>query len=139
MLLRRARSEFCSIKGNQKSNHCQVLFRKYTSWACLLRSGLNCIFHRKPQLNITCRSLLNSLCDVYLSRTLKEKVVSSAKILQLDLILSVKPSMYSKNMRSPRANPCRTPEFLYFQEEILGTLFEIVREDSYEEHLILLL
>ena len=77
-------------------------FEKYTSCACFLGSGLNCIFHWKPQLLITCKSLFYSLCDLYLSKTCEKRDVPSAKILQVDWMLSGKSLMYIRNKRGPR-------------------------------------
>ena len=46
----------------------------------------------------------------------KNEVLSS-KILHIDIILPDKSFIYIKNKRGPSADPCSTPEFIYFQSE----------------------
>ena len=44
-----------------------------------MESILNCILNSKAQFLITCKSLFNTLCDLYLSKTCEKGDVSSAK------------------------------------------------------------
>ena len=83
-----------------------VTEREFTSCACLLGSRLNCIFHGKAQLLRTCKSLFNTLCDLYLLKTCGKRDVSLAKILQVHRMLSGKSLMYILNKRGPRSEPC---------------------------------
>ena len=64
------------------------------------------------------KSLFNTPCDLYLSKTCEKKDVSSAKILQVDRIFSGKSLMYIRNKLGPRTEPCGTPDFINSQEEI---------------------
>ena len=54
------------------------------SWACLLRSRLKVVFHRKTESLIFFRSLLNSIADVFISCTTKNREESSANNLAFD-------------------------------------------------------
>ena len=56
----------------------------------------------------------NTLCDLHLSKTCEKRDVSSAKILQVHRMLSVKSLIYIRNKRGPRAEPCGTPDFIKF-------------------------
>ena len=93
-------------------------FEKYTSWACLLGSGLKWIFHWMAQLLITCKSLFVSLCDLYLSETCVKRDMSPAKILQVYRMFCGKSLMYMSNKRGPRTEPCGTSDLINYQEEI---------------------
>ena len=95
-----------------------VFFEKYTSCACLLGPGLNCILHWKVQFLRAYKSLFGSLCDMDLSETFQNRDVSSTKILQVDWMLSGKSLMYIKNIRGPRTDPCGTPDFINSLEEV---------------------
>ena len=69
-----------NVTGRELSLFDFFFFEKYTSCACLLGSGLNCIFPWKVQLLITCKSLFNTICDLYLSQTCEKRDVLSTKI-----------------------------------------------------------
>ena len=107
----RAGYNFCIIECyGKKVSIIWFFFEKYTFFACLFGSGLNCIFHWKAQLLIICRSLLNSLCDLYLSKAYEKRDVSSAKNLQVDWMLSGKSLIYrNRNKRGPSTEACGTP------------------------------
>ena len=118
MLLSRADYKFCIIKCYRKRVFIALFFEKYTSCACLLGSGLNSIFHWKAWLLITCKSIFNTLCDLYLSKTCEKRDASSAKVLQVDWMLSGKSLTHIRNKRGRWIEPCGTPDFINSQEEI---------------------
>ena len=72
----------------------------------------------KAQLLITCKSLFNTLCDLYLSKTFLKRDVLSAKTLLVYWMLSSKWWMYIRNERGRRTEPCGTQDFIKSQEEI---------------------
>ena len=82
-----------------------AFLEKYSSLACLFRSGLNCILHWKAQFFINSKSLFKVAQETCLSKTLKKREVSSANILQLDSMLSGKSFMYTKKNRGPSTDP----------------------------------
>ena len=49
-----------------------AVLEKYSSWACLFLSGLNCIFHWKAQLFINSKSLFKVARDTCLSKPSKK-------------------------------------------------------------------
>lgn len=56
---------------------------KMTTWACLVGSGLNLIFHLKVQLLILAKSWFSLLADVFISPVTEKKDVSYANSLAL--------------------------------------------------------
>ena len=93
-----------------------AFFEKYTFYTCLLGYGLSRIFHWEAQLFIACKSLFSSLCDVYLSERCGKRDIPSAKILQVDWMLSGKSLMHI--IREPRTGHCGTSYFINSQEEV---------------------
>ena len=82
-----------------------MFLEKITSFACLLGSGLNCIFHRKTHLLIFSKSEFNCFADISISQTFEKKEVSSAKIP------SGRSFMKIQTKRGPNTDPCGTPNF----------------------------
>ena len=70
------------------------------------------------------RSLINSSRETYLSWTKKNRDVSSAKILHVEIRPSLKSFIYIKIKRRPRSESCETLNFTTSQGELcpLGTL-----------------
>ena len=65
-----------------------IFLLKMTSWACLLESGLNLIFHWKAQLLNFIKSLFKSFADEFILWMTEKREVSSANNLGFE----VKPS-----------------------------------------------
>ena len=84
MFLIRAFSNIILIKFNRWIGKTELDFReKITLFACLLGSGLNCIFHWYAQLLTFSKSQLSSFTDLFIFLE-----VSSAKILHIEVIPS---------------------------------------------------
>ena len=73
-----------------------AFLEKITSCGCLFGSGLSYISHWKSQSLTFCKSWFSSPCEVSLLRTCEKRDASSAKILQVDWMLSCKSFMYIK-------------------------------------------
>ena len=82
-----------------------------TSWAFLLISRLNGIFHLCDHWDIFCRSLFNTSAEVLLLCTTENREVSSAKSFTVDSMFSNKSFMYIRKGSGPRIGPCGTPAF----------------------------
>ena len=50
--------------------------------------------------------------------TFEKSEVSSAKILHMEVILSVKSFIHIKNKSGPNTDPCGTQEFIFLQSEV---------------------
>ena len=67
-----------------------------TSTACLLTSGLNCIFHWKTHCLIRLRPLFKTVAKVSSPYTTVRREASSAKSLASELMLSTRSLVYAK-------------------------------------------
>ena len=89
MFLIRAFSNIILIKFNRWIGKTELDFReKITLFACLLGSGLNCIFHWYAQWLTFSESQLSSFADLFISCTFQKREVSSTKILHNEVIPS---------------------------------------------------
>ena len=75
-------------------------------------------FSLKSPIAYFLRSLFNSSRKTYLLWTEENKDVSSTKILHVELRPSLKAFIYMKNKIGPRTEPCGSPDFIPFQEEL---------------------
>ena len=91
------------------------LREKVISFACLLGSGLNYIFHWWAQW---LKSVLNSVTDLFMSETFEKRDVSSAKILHIDIILSGISFIQIRNKRGPSTDPCGTQELIFLHPDV---------------------
>ena len=89
-----------------------------TSWACLLTSRLNDIFHLCAHSDIFCRSLFNTSAKVLLLCTTENRAVSSAKSFTVDSMISDKSFMYIRKKSGPRIGPCGTPVYTGNHSEV---------------------
>ena len=85
-----------------------VFWEKVTSWACLVRSGLNIIFYWYAHSEILFESSLTSSVET-MSFTIEEIDPSSAKSFTFDMKLLGRSFMYIKNSNGSRIDPCSTP------------------------------
>ena len=97
MLISRAGSNFCIIKCYRKRVFTVCLFWKTYLLCLFLAIWINCIFHWKAQFLLSHYS-----CDLYLSKICEKRDMSSAKMLQVDWMVSGKSLMYIENKRGPR-------------------------------------
>ena len=107
-----------------------LLQEKTTSWACLVTSGLNDIFHWYAQLEILIKSSFSCNDDRLISWTTEKIEVSSAKSLAVDDRFLDKSLIYTKNNRGPKTDPWGMPASTGNHEDdwpfnkTLGNLFD---------------
>ena len=119
MFLRWISLSFAIIKCYKKKLFLVVLFEKWTSWASLFGSGLSFTFHWRAQSLMFLRSLFNLSRETYLSWRKENKDVSSAKILHLELRLSLKSFIYTvKTKEGQELNLVKT-KFYHFPRRTL--------------------
>ena len=97
MLMSRAGYNFCIIEYYRK--------RVFIVWFFQQIYFLGLFVGIWKALLIICKSLFNSLCDLHLPKTCEKRDVSSAKILQVDWMLSGKSLIYIRNKWAPRTEP----------------------------------
>ena len=90
---------------------------KITSWACLVGSELNLIFHWKPQLFIFIKSLFKSFTVEFVLWTTENREVSSANNLGFEVKPSGKSLIQIRKNNRPRVDPWRTPASILVQDE----------------------
>ena len=105
----------------KKSSGCVVTFfflEKKISCACLVRSGLNYIFHWYAESCIFNRSLLSVEAEVFTQFTMLHREVSSAKSLTSKFSPSGRSFTYMRKNSGPNTDPCGTPPLIDSQLEI---------------------
>ena len=86
-----------------------ISWKKITSSACLLGSGLKLIFHWNAHLFIFFRSSFKFFADKVISWTTENREVSSANSLGFEIKLSERSLINIKKKRGPRIDPWGTP------------------------------
>ena len=105
----------------KKSGGCVVTFffmEKIISCACLVRSGLNDIFHWYAQSCIFNRSLLSVEAEVFTQSAMLNKEVSSAKGLTSEFDPSSRSFIEMMKNSGPNTDPCGTAALNYSQLEV---------------------
>ena len=79
-----------------------LLWEKTTSWACLVTSGLNDIFHWYAWLEILIKSSFSCKDDRLVSWTTEKIEVTSAKSSVVNDRFLARSLIYTKNVRGPK-------------------------------------
>ena len=95
-----------------------VFREKITSWACLVRLGLNTIFHWYAHFEFLFKSLLISTVETLMPFTIEKIDVFSAKSLTFHIKLLGRSFMYIKNSNRPKIDPCGTSPLISSQWEL---------------------
>ena len=77
---------------------------KITLFASVFGSRLNCIFHWYAQFLTISKSEFRIFWEFLVSMIFEKSELSSAKILHIDIILSGKSFIYTKNKRGPNTD-----------------------------------
>ena len=101
-------SVWLKVKGRELL--LSAFLEKITSCSCFFGSELNCIFTWKVQSLTFCKSEFSSSCEVSLLRAWEKKDVPSAKILQVNRMLSGKSFMYIKDISGQSTDGWGTPD-----------------------------
>ena len=92
---------------------------KITSFVCLLESGLICIFYWKAHFLIFSWPEFNSFADISISWTFEKREVSSAKILNIDVISSG-THLWKSKIKEALILTHVVPQNLFFSTQIFN-------------------
>ena len=109
---------FCIIECYRKWVFIVWFFRKIYLLCLFVGIWFKLHFPLKGRVTYNFKVIIQFFLWFVFIKTCEKRDVLSAKILQVDWMLSGKLLMYIRNKRGPRTEPCGTPDFINSQEEI---------------------